>query len=57
MQEKAMSLLSAFPESLFAFTPTLRTLTKAYTIKYAKTSTAVKAGPVTSSITITFSIL
>jgi type 1 fimbria pilin len=49
--------LSAFPQSLFTFTPTQRTLTKAYTIKYAKTSTAVKAGPVTSSITITFSIL
>jgi len=49
--------LSAFPQSFFTFTPTQRTLTKAYTIRYAKTSTAVKAGPVTSSITITFSIL
>ncbi len=44
-------------QNKFIFTPTLGTVTKAYTIKYAKTSNAVKAGPVTSSITITFSIL
>jgi type 1 fimbria pilin len=49
--------LSAFPQSFFTFTPTQRTLTKAYTIRYAKTSKAVTPGPVTSSITITFSIL
>ncbi len=47
----------ASEQNKFTFTPTLGTVTKAYTIKYTKTSTAVKAGPVTSSITITFSIL
>ena len=41
----------------FAFTPTLQTVTKAFSFKYAKTSQAVKVGPVTSSITVTFSIL
>jgi type 1 fimbria pilin len=44
-------------QNRFIFTTAIGTVTKAYTIKYAKTSTAVKAGPVTSSITITFSIL
>ena len=43
--------------TLFSFTSTLQTVTKPFTLKYAKTSQAVKAGPVTSSITITFSIL
>lgn len=49
--------LSDFPQSLFSFTPTLGSATKSYTIKYAKTSSAVTPGPVTTSITITFSIL
>ena len=44
-------------ENLFSFGRTsLQTVSKTYTIKYAKTSTAVKAGSVTSSIVITFSI-
>ena len=41
----------------FAFTPTLQTVTKAFSFKYAKTSQAVKVGPVTSTIMVTFSIL
>jgi type 1 fimbria pilin len=49
--------LSAFSQSLYAFTPALRTSTKAFTIKYAKTSKTVTAGPVSSSITVTFSLL
>lgn len=43
--------------TLFAFTPTRQTVTKPFTLKYAKTSKAVSAGPVTSSITVTFSVL
>ena len=43
--------------TLFSFTPTLQTVTKPFTLKYAKTSQAVKPGPVTSSITVTFSVL
>ena len=43
--------------TLFSFTPTLPTVTKAFTIKYAKTSKAVTTGPVTSTIMVTFSIL
>ena len=43
--------------TLFSFTPTLPTVTKAFTIKYAKTSQAVTPGPVSSSITVTFSQL
>lgn len=41
----------------FAFTPTLQTVTKPFTVRYAKTSKAVTTGPVTSTITVTFSIL
>ena len=41
----------------FAFTPTLQTVTKSFSFKYAKTSQAVKVGPVTSTIMVTFSIL
>lgn len=48
--------LTDFPNSQFSFTPDLRSLTKAFTIKYAKTSNPVTPGPVTSSITITFSL-
>jgi len=48
--------LTNFPNSQFSFTPDLRSLTKAFTIKYAKTSNPVTPGPVTSSITITFSL-
>jgi hypothetical protein len=43
-------------QNLFNFTTSLPTLSKTYNIKYAKTSNPVKPGPVTSSITITFSI-
>lgn len=49
--------LSAFSQSLYAFTPALRASTKAFTIKYAKTSKTVTPGPVSSSITVTFSLL
>jgi hypothetical protein len=49
--------LSAFSQSLYAFTPVLRTATRAFTIKYAKTSKTVTPGPVSSSITVTFSLL
>jgi type 1 fimbria pilin len=49
--------LVATTNTLFSFTPTLQTVTKPFTLKYAKTSQAVKPGPVTSSITVTFSIL
>ena len=49
--------LSAFSQSLYVVTPTLPTVTKAFTIKYAKTSQAVKPGPASSSITVTFSII
>ena len=44
-------------KTLFAFTPTLQTVTKPFTLKYAKTSKAVTAAPVTSTIMVTFSIL
>ena len=43
--------------TLFSFTPTLQTVTKSFSFKYAKTSQAVKVGPVTSTIMVTFSIL
>ena len=43
--------------TIFAFTPTTPTRTKTFNIKYAKTSKAVTLGPVTSAITVTFSIL
>jgi hypothetical protein len=49
--------LSAFSQSQYSFTPALRTSTKAFTIRYAKTSKPVNIGPVTSSITVTFSLL
>ena len=49
--------LSAFSQSLYVVTPALPTVTKAFTIKYAKTSQAVKPGPASSSITVTFSII
>ena len=49
--------LSAFSQSLYVVTPALPTVTKAFTIKYAKTSQAVKPGPARSSITVTFSII
>ncbi len=49
--------LSGFSQSLYAFTPALRTATKAFTIKYAKSSKTVTPGPVSSSITVTFSQL
>ena len=43
--------------TIFALTPTTLTRTKTFNIKYAKTSQAVTPGPVSSSITVTFSIL
>ena len=48
--------LSAFPNSKFSLSSSVLTGTRTFNIKYAKTSQAVTSGPVTSSITVTFSL-
>lgn len=49
--------LASTSNTQFSFTPTLQTVTKSFSFKYAKTSKAVTTGPVTSTIMVTFSIL
>ncbi len=49
--------LSSFPSTQFPLTTSITAIRKTFSIKYAKTSQAVTEGPVSSSITVTFSIL